>query len=180
MFLKANWENALPQLKTDPRFTGSPLPLNHQLRLFQEHISHLREKQLTALHGLFEAHAPSLASKFDALPLETILSSTAVHKLGYDTDQLEADFVKWQRERTNASRVAFDSMLEENSFVEFWGRLSKLGAEGLGHNLQIEGDDIGENDEEKVDMKALAKNVDIREMEKVLKVSCPCIQTLRW
>jgi hypothetical protein len=63
-------------------------------------------------------------------------------------------------------------MLGENSFVEFWGRLGKIGGEGVNSSVKIDGDDIGEGDgeEEKVDMKALAKNVDIREMEKVLKV----------
>lgn len=61
-------------------------------------------------------------------------------------------------------------MMKENSFVEFWGRLRKMGDQGIGSGLQIDDEDIGEESEEKVDMKALAKNVDIKEMEKVLKV----------
>lgn len=61
-------------------------------------------------------------------------------------------------------------MLSENSFVEFWGRLGKLGTEALANDLKIEDDDLGEDTEQKVDMKTLAKNVDIHEMEKVLKV----------
>ncbi|KDR83759.1 hypothetical protein GALMADRAFT_236117 [Galerina marginata CBS 339.88] len=166
---QTTWDNALPQLKTDPRFTHSPLPINQQLHLFHAHISSLRSKQLVALHNLFEGNAPSLAVAFSALPLQTILLSPPVVRLGFNVEQLEAEFDKWQRERTIAARIAFDRMMEENSFVEFWGRLSKIGGEGVSGGLQIDAEDIGEDGEEKVDMKALAKNVDIREMEKVLK-----------
>jgi heat shock protein beta len=52
-------------------------------------------------------------------------------KLGLDIQSLEHQFEKWQRERTNVARLAFDEMLGENSFVEFWGRLSKIGGEGV-------------------------------------------------
>lgn len=64
-------------------------------------------------------------------------------------------------------------MLSENSFVEFWGRLSKIGGDGVEGSVKIENEDIGEGEGDsgasKVDMKSLAKNIDIREMEKVLK-----------
>ena len=44
----------------------------------------------------------------------------------------------------------------------------------MNSSVKIDGDDIGEGDDgEKVDMKALAKNVNVREMEKVLKVCLP-------
>jgi transcription elongation regulator 1 len=157
---------------TDPRFNNSPLPLNRRVHLFHAHISHLREKQTSNLCGLFEAHAQSLSTAFDALPLDSILSSAPVTKLGYDTEQLEQAFDRWQRERAAAARVAFDEMMSENSFVEFWGRLGKIDGESINNGLQIDGDDIGEGGDagEKVDMKALAKTVDMREMEKVLKV----------
>lgn len=59
----------------------------------------------------------------------------------------------------------------ENSFVEFWGRLGKIG--GAGVDSTIQNDDIGEEeneDEERVDMKKLAKAVDVKEIVKVLKV----------
>ncbi|KAF8175377.1 hypothetical protein BJ912DRAFT_1024508 [Pholiota molesta] len=159
---QTTWDQALPQLKTDPRFTNSPLPLNRQVHLFHTHISHLRAKQLNNLHGLFEAHAPSLATAFDSLPLGTILSSAPATRLGFKEEQ---------RERTSAARIAFDEMMSENAFVEFWGRLGKIGGEGVSDGLKIGGEDIGEagEEDEKVDMKALAKSVDIREMEKVLK-----------
>lgn len=170
-FYQNNWEKALPQLKTDPRFNNSPLPLNQRVNLFHAHLSRLREKQISSLHDLFEAHAHSLATAFDGLPLDTILSSAPVAKLGYDVELLEQQFNRWQRERTAAARIAFDEMISENSFVEFWGRLGKIGGESVNSGLRMDGEDIGEggDSEEKVDMKALAKTVDIKEMEKVLK-----------
>ena len=64
-------------------------------------------------------------------------------------------------------------MLHGNSFVEFWGRLSKLGGEGVDGGVRRDDDgdeEIGEGGGGTVDMKKLAKNVDITEMEKVLKV----------
>lgn len=65
-------------------------------------------------------------------------------------------------------------MLAENSFVEFWGRLGKLGGEGVDGGVKADdlGEDEGEGGGGKVDMKALAKKVDLEEMEKVLRVSC--------
>jgi heat shock protein beta len=94
-------------------------------------------------------------------------------KLGYEAGQLEHEYEKWQRERTNESRHAFNEMLGENAFVEFWGRLGKIGGEGVDGGVAA--DDIGEDEGEggggKVDMKVLAKNVDLKEMERVLKVS---------
>ncbi|KAF8974761.1 Hsp90 protein-domain-containing protein [Flammula alnicola] len=171
IFLQTTWEKALPQLKTDPRFTNSPLALNRQVHLFHTHTSQLRAKQISNLRALFEAHAPSLATAFSALPLEIILSTAPVTRLALDAEQVEAEFDKWQRERTNAARIAFDEMMAENSFVEFWGRLGKIGGESVSGGLKIDGEDIGEagDEDEKVDMKALAKSVDIKEMEKVLK-----------
>ena len=62
-------------------------------------------------------------------------------------------------------------MMGENSFVEFWGRLGKIG--GAGVDSSIQNDDIGEEeneDGERVDMKKLAKAVDVKEILKVLKV----------
>jgi hypothetical protein len=162
------------QLKVDPRFVNSPLSHNQQVKLFHEHINHLRSKHLVALHQIFEEKAPSLASRFTALPVDEVYASPNVSRLGYDVRQLEDEFSRWQRTRNTEARQAFDEMLQENTFVEFWGRLSKMSDVKLDQGLQVANEDIGEDDEEgqnKVDMKALAKTVDIGEMVKVLKVS---------
>ncbi|KIK06719.1 hypothetical protein K443DRAFT_129658 [Laccaria amethystina LaAM-08-1] len=167
------WEGALPQLQTDARFTNSPLSSNQQIHLFHSHIGRIRSKHLDNLRDLLESHAPSLATSFSELPLQTLLSSLPAVKLGYDIEQLEQEFSRWQRERTQMSRRGFDEMLSENSFVEFWGRLSKMGGDGVEGSVKIENEDIGEGGGDsgasKVDMKSLAKNIDIQEMEKVLK-----------
>ena len=109
---------------------------------------------------------------FSALPLPQLLSSMPVTKLGFDISGLEEEFDKWQRQRTHDARMAFDEMLHENSFVEFWGRLGKIGGEGVEGGVKR--DDMGLEDEGEagggnVDMKTLAKNVDIGDVEKVLK-----------
>jgi hypothetical protein len=93
--------------------------------------------------------------------------------LGFDVFKLEEEFDRWQRTRTTEARRTFDDMLLENSFIEFWGRLSKLGGEGVDGGVKRDDDgdeDEGEGGGGNVDMKRLAKTVDITEMEKVLKV----------
>lgn len=100
------------------------------------------------------------------------MSSAPATKLGLGERGLQQEFDKWQRERTYASRKAFDEMLAENSFVEFWGRLGKIGGEGVNGGVKAdEDDDESEGLGTKVDMKELAKSVDVEEMEKVLRVS---------
>jgi heat shock protein beta len=147
--------------------------MTHQRRLFEEHASGLRAKHSDSLHALFLSHSPSLATEFSALPVTSLLSSLPATKLGFDVYELEKEFDRWQRTRTTDARKAFDDMLHENSFVEFWGRLGKL--EGEGVNGGVQRDDGGDEEEGEgvggnVDMKKLAKSVDITEMEKVLKV----------
>ncbi|THH19791.1 hypothetical protein EW146_g1461 [Bondarzewia mesenterica] len=169
---QVTWEVALPQLKTDPRFNHSPLPLNHQLHLFHTHVNQLRAKHLSNLHALFESHARSLAANFTVLPLQSTLSSLPATKLGLDINRLENEFERWQRERTAEARKAFDEMLHENSFVEFWGRLGKMGGEGVEGGVkrdEMGAEDEGEAGGGNVDMKVLAKHVDIGDVEKVLK-----------
>jgi len=176
----AKWDDVLPRLEKDPRFTRSQFPLNQKLHLFQAHLSTLRSKHLTALHALFETHAPSLATPFSTLPLSLIQASQPAQRLGLggDADErdLEAEYDRWQRTRFTAARQAFDVLLAENAFVEFWGRLGKMGGEGVDgatmKEVKVEMDDVGEasvGDEGKVDMKALAKSVDVGEIQKVLR-----------
>ncbi|KII94772.1 hypothetical protein PLICRDRAFT_99110 [Plicaturopsis crispa FD-325 SS-3] len=170
---RMTWDAALPQLKTDPRFTNSPLHVNQQLHLFHDHVGQLRAKHLQSLHALFESYAPSLAALFSTLPLSSLRVSLPVTKLGLDDSALKHEFEVWQRERTTAARKAFDEMLAENAFVEFWGRLGKIGGEGVEGGVKMDDDDLPEDEGEagggRVDMKALAKSVDVGEMEKVLK-----------
>ncbi|KAI0650305.1 hypothetical protein C8Q79DRAFT_902891 [Trametes meyenii] len=165
---QVTWETVLPQLQKDPRFSNSPLPLNHQLHLFHAHVNALRAKHLESLHALFASHASALNTAFTALPVASLMASLPATKLGFDVNELEREYDKWQRERWTEARAAFDQMLGENSFVEFWGRLGKIGGKGV--DTTIKNEDLGDDDEEEqVDMKALAKNVDLKEIIKVLK-----------
>lgn len=160
-------------MRTDPRFRQSSLPLNHQHHLFENHVGQLRRKHLDNLHALFLSNAPSLATEFTTLPITSLLSSLPGTKLGFDVFKLEEEFDRWQRTRTTEAQKAFDDMLLENSFIDFWGRLSKLGGEGVDGGVKRDDDgdeDEGEGGGGNVDMKKLAKTVDITEMEKVLKV----------
>ena len=173
MSYKATLDSSLAQLQTDPRFQYSSLPRGHQRHLFEEHVAGLRAKHVNSLHVLFLCHSPSLATEFTALPVTSLLSSLPATKLGFDVDKLENEFDRWQRTRTTEARKAFDDMLVENSFVEFWGRLNKIGGEGADGGVQRDDDgheDEGEGGGGNVDMKKLAKSVDITEIEKVLKV----------
>ncbi|KAF8559124.1 HSP90-domain-containing protein [Imleria badia] len=166
-----SWDTVLPQLQTDPRFTNSLLPRDQQLHLFHSHMHQLRSKHLNSLHALFSAHTPTLAASFSQLTLESIEKSLPATKLGFDSRELEQEFEKWQRERTSDARKAFDEMVTENAFVEFWGRLGKIGGEGIEGGVAAEdlGEDEGEGFGGKVDMKALARNVDLEDILKVLK-----------
>lgn len=127
---------------------------------------------MDSLHALFLSHSPSLAAEFGALPVTSLHSSLPATKLGFDVFKLEEEFNRWQSRRTTEARKAFDDMLHENSFVEFWGRLGKIGGEGVGGGVKRDDgvdEDEGEGGGGNVDMKKLAKSVDITEMEKVLK-----------
>ncbi|KAH9045350.1 Hsp90 protein-domain-containing protein [Lactarius pseudohatsudake] len=169
---QATWESSLAQLQSDPRFRYSSLSLGHQRHLFQAHVNQLRAKHLDNLQALFLSNAPSLATQFTALPVSSLLSSLPATKMGYDVFKLEQEFDQWQLTRTTGAREAFNDMLSENSFVEFWGRLRKIGGEGTDGGVKRDDDgdeDEGEGGGGNVDMKKLAKNVDITEMEKVLK-----------
>ncbi|CAE6499679.1 unnamed protein product [Rhizoctonia solani] len=198
---QATWESSLPALESDPRFQHASQVLSSgvQRAKFAAHIEHLRSRYISQLHALFEVHTTGLNMPAEALP-KSVRGSLPAVKLGFVTDDLEKEgpgddqdigddkdapnrgrlnqgladeYARWQRTRVTEARLAFDALLGENSFVEFWGRLAKMGGEGVEGGVPVdEGDeetDEGEGGGGKVDMKALAKNVDVSEMEKVLK-----------
>ncbi|KAL1747435.1 hypothetical protein HDZ31DRAFT_31825 [Schizophyllum fasciatum] len=171
---QTTWESAQPELQKDPRFAASPLPPPTQLRLFHAHLAHLRARHLAALHALFAAHAPSLAAPAPApAALAAPAAAPPAAALGLDARALADEFARWQRGRAARARAAFDAMLAENAFVEFWGRLGKLGGEGAGAGAGVAADALPEGEGEfgggAVDMKALARGVDVREIVKVIK-----------
>ena len=215
----------------DPRFHTSPLPTARRQALFAMHVNHLRAKQITALHTLFDAHAPGLNVRFQDLSQETLRSlatSFPAQRLGlataiprdrvpskprrrpqrargsasppsssdedsrpaYDYPDLEREFAGWQADRYSAARAAFDAMLKENSFVKFWGRIGKMGVVEDEEKARLDkvvfgneqGDagvdemEEGEGGGGKADLKSLARGIDVKEMDRVLRVSNGCSQ----
>jgi transcription elongation regulator 1 len=91
----------------------------------------------------------------------------------------------WLSKRTIDARADFQKLLEENSFVEFWGKVGKLedanendnrlvvpGEEDLGMSGGPAGVTSDDSAEGKTDLKILAKSITEKEIERVLKV-CP-------
>jgi len=175
------------------RFSSSPLPATHKRSLFRRQIAHLREKYLAALHALFLSHSPSLSSKFSDLTPEqraSLDSSLPAQKLGFRVygsraSSMRREWEAWLSKRTTDARAEFQKLLEENSFVEFWGKVGKLedaneddrrlvvpGEEDLemsemgGGPAGNTGDDTSEG---KLDLKTLAKSITEKEIERVLK-----------
>jgi hypothetical protein len=177
----------------------SALPLPTQKELFSKHVMRLREKYIKGLYALFAAHVPGLNTHFSELDesaRKAICGSVPVSKLGladpasdmeYDADadddmirrkrrknvELEAEFERWQRVRNVEARQAFDVMLGENAFLEFWGRMNKAGGAGTEGGVPADDEDDeegGEGGGGKADLKKLAKMIDINEVGKVLKV----------
>ena len=229
--LPATWSSSVSALIPDPRFHSSPLPTARRQALFAAHVSHLRAKQITALHALFEAYAPGLNVRFQDLSQKTLRSlatSFPTQKLGlvtaiprdrvhsksrrrpkrsrgsaspppssdedsrpaYDYPDLEREFAGWQSDRYSAAREAFDAMLQENSFVKFWGRIGKMGVVEDEEKARLDkvvfGDEQGDTGADemeegeggggKADLKSLARGIDVKEMDRVLRVGNGCSQ----
>ncbi|KAH8111363.1 hypothetical protein DFH11DRAFT_1690413 [Phellopilus nigrolimitatus] len=140
---------------------------------------HSASKHISALHAIFAAHAPALDTTFSALPVSSIQASLPAVKLLLDKEHdenaraLEGEYRTWRAARGSQAEREFQEMLDENAFVEFWGRVRKMKEEGEGGmKVDVGAEDLAgeEGDgEDKIDLKALAKSVDVREIERVLK-----------
>jgi heat shock protein beta len=64
-------------------------------------------------------------------------------------------------------------MLGESLFIELWGRLGKIGGEGVEGGIKADdlGEDEGEGGGRKVDTTQSVETINVEEMEKVLRVS---------
>jgi hypothetical protein len=89
-------------------------------------------------------------------------------------------FDQWVTHQNKTARQDFQKLLEENSFVEFWGKVGKIEGEVVdGGTVPGEQDDPAADDGEqgggKADLKTLAKAITEKEIERVLKVCFRCI-----
>ncbi|CAG8633969.1 12035_t:CDS:1, partial [Acaulospora colombiana] len=106
----------------------------------------------------------------------------------FEYPALRQEFERWQRQRFADARAAFDVMLSENAFVEFWGRVRKMGVTDDTEKQKLEKlvfsdegpsgaaavpteEDPGEGEGGggRADLQSLAKAVDVKEVERVLK-----------
>lgn len=156
--------------------------------LYDEHMERLRSKRRDQLAKLFEKHAQDARGvplldrgADDILPLvradEAYQHSPLPRFVGEDAGvhrvpmhvSLEAEFRAWDAWRQAQAREAFQQMLDENAFVDFWGRLRQA-REGVSAPVALNDDD----DDATVSIYEMASQVDLDAMEKVLQVRAAC------
>lgn len=171
---EAKWSDVLPSLEVDPRFSSNNLTFSEKRRLFDQHLDEIYDKRIAALEALFAEHAPKLTSRFDDV-YSSISANPIVTRLHSSESRIERLFDSWNKKRFDQARKDFDTMLSESKFVDYWGRL-KQDAAGKDEDrtkdiLGNENDDDEEmNGEGGVDLKAIAAQIDMKEINAVLKV----------
>lgn len=159
------WEEAKAILQQDRRFAHPALRMGDKQRLFEGHVARLGGKRDNALHALFAKHA-QLDTPFDTVyPL--IVEDPIVTRLGLDARGLEERYDQWIQLRETKARAEFVELLNENKFVDFWGRM---------RNKEIDEDASKIKDEEMEDeeggkgnMVDLAQKIDLGEIKTILR-----------
>jgi transcription elongation regulator 1 len=173
---KARWSDVEPNLSRDPRFTHAALTSSSRRGLFDEHLAGLRKKRMDALEALFAAHAPALDTPFSTVH-SAIANESAVSRARLNVEQLEEAYHSWQRRRRTLAESDFMDLMRESGFVDFWGRMRKE-QEAKKEDRDVLDDEVANGEEEgatDVDLKQMAKTVDLKEIHAVLKVgSVPC------
>lgn len=170
---QASWGAYLPMLEKDPRFQSPSLALGDKHRLFTAHLDRLHQKRLSALHALFQANSPSLATAFSDVYAK-VSDDFAVTRLHLDPEALEDEYVRWQRQQNDDARRAFSELLKENAFFTFWAGQKKAEQRDKEKGFGMEdedSDDEGEGGGGKANLKDMANQIDMKEVESVLKVS---------
>lgn len=178
---QAKWDQLLPSLSRDPRFSSSTLSPGEQRRLFENHLVSLYTKRLSTVHGLFNTHAPSLITPFHEL-LPSLLPSPHVLRLvgpsatdaqSPNLEALEALYDSWSAQRTLAARGELVNLLKENPLLEHWGRHQKSEQEKEATGGMKDGGDEEQEEQEEgfLGIREMAAQVDLKAVEAVLKVS---------
>lgn len=173
---EAKWSDVLPSFGKDPRFTSSSLPLAQKRRLFDEHLDSIYHKRINALETLFAQHSPKLQTPFEDV-YASISSDPHLTRLGLSMSRVERLHEDWQRRRLAQAKKDFETLLNESSFVDYWGKLKQehtskeddraKGLLGPGENDNDEEDEAPED--EAVDLRAMAAQIDLKELHAVLK-----------
>lgn len=112
----------------------------------------------------------------------SISENPTVTRLRLSESKIERLYDAWSRKRIAQARSDFDAMLSESNFVEYWGSLkneAESAARGDGEERAKGVLAAGDEDEQEeglatttdeTDLKTLAAQVDLRELEAVLSV----------
>ena len=146
------WRMEEPRLSRDPRFESPGLHFRDKQRMFEDHVASLVDKRKKVLYAVFERAADTLdVSAQDAavliiddpeterLNLLSFMQDQAQKRSGRGKkipieEALDIEFDSWQAKRTKEARAAFQEMLKENTFVQFWGRLRQSRKQQEGAN----------------------------------------------
>lgn len=150
---------------------------------------------MSALESFFEEHASNLATSFvtvekellslldemssdesaqSSMSPERLLMITTVNRLIDDRSRsgglktIEGYFDSWKQKKEAWARQEFEEMCGESSFVDFWCRMKNIAKENEVGDKTI-GEDGQDEDEEVVDLRAMAESIDLSEIETVLK-----------
>lgn len=127
----------------------------------------LYAKRIGVLEELFSSHSPLLTTPFtDVLP-EISSSPHVIRLVGKDFDRLESLYKSYNQKRELQSRREFDELLQENSVVQYWVKMQK---ETMNGDAQKIADEEEDDDEEAIDLRTMANQVDLPAIEAVLKV----------
>ena len=97
--------------------------------------------------------------------------------VGEDTNRLEGLWSSWKAKREMSARREFDELLRESPVIQHWGRLQKKGEEESG--MKAPKDEDEDEDDVALDIGEMAKQVDVKAVHAVLKVSpCFCASSL--
>lgn len=168
---QTSWDAVRHSLERDPRFDAPSLSPRDKRDLFERHLSDLYDKRLAAVEAQFGSASSSLATRYRDVRSD-LLKNSAVERLNVSERRLEDLFAAWQRRRNDTARRDFDSMLSESSFVEFWGRMRK---DALSNRAEKDKKVLEDEDEEEeddggvVDLREMAKGIDLGEVEAVLR-----------
>ncbi|KDN52249.1 hypothetical protein K437DRAFT_254440 [Tilletiaria anomala UBC 951] len=189
----ADFRSTLPRLHEDARFEAPGLSgMREKEQLFERHITSLAEKRRQSVYKVFEKAAPTLdVGPVEAIPL--VLNDSETERLNLldfvqgeaerysrrpvdARDAMEDEFEMWKSKREKDARSAFNEMLRENTFVEFWGRLRQAKnaqeATDVGHKAEADAAAVagGDEDEElEKDVIDMVASFDLDEVHAVLK-----------
>lgn len=162
-------------LSQDPRSDHPSLTPRDKRRLFEQHLSTLHRKRVSAIENLFSENAPALDTPFhDVLP--KINDSPHVARLfGDDFNALEDLYSSWQSRRAAQAKDEFYQLLKESPILEHWGRLKKMEKREDVKLIGEEGTRNDESDDEETGVRDMADQVDIKAVHATLKVSDTCL-----